>query len=245
MLETTDLCAGYNMSADILHNLNISIHEGECVAIVGKNGAGKSSLLVTLVGIVAINGGNIKVCGLDMTKANLPEIRKRAGLVFQNPDDQLFMPTVYDDIAFGPRNYGSSEDIVKSTVLKISSQFEITKLLQRNAYRLSGGEKRLAALAAVLVMQPQLLLLDEPSSFLDPCARRRLIDLLRDLPQTKLIATHDLDLALDLCQRVIIINQGSIAADGNCQELLRDQALLNINGLELPLSLTNFQISNI
>ncbi len=237
MLKTNDLCVCYSGSPDILQKLNISIDEGDSVAIVGKNGAGKSSLLLSLVGIAAISGGILKVCGLTMAKPNLPEIRKRTGLVFQNPDDQLFMPTVYDDIAFGPRNYGISENEVKDAVLNISSRFEISELLSRNAYRLSGGEKRLAALAAVLVMQPQLLLLDEPSSFLDPCARRRLINLLSELPQTKLIATHDLDLALDLCQRVIILNKGSVIADGRTADLLRDEVLLTTNGLELPLSL--------
>jgi cobalt/nickel transport system ATP-binding protein len=174
------------------------------------------------------------VCGIELAGANkehLRELRRRAALVFQNPDDQLFMPTVEEDIAFGPRNYGESEEHIASAAEKVLAELGIGHLRGRLSHRLSGGEKRLAALAGILVMEPSLLLLDEPSSFLDPRSRRRLIDILKSLTHTMLLATHDLDLARALCRRVILLKDGSVFADGPAAEVLDNGTLLEECGL--------------
>jgi len=158
-------------------------------------------------------------------------------MVFQNPDDQIFMPTVYEDIAFGPRNYGENEETIDKLIDEILQNLNISHLKNRLTHKLSGGEKRLAALAGILIMNPSVILMDEPSSFLDPKARRRLIEILSDLPQTMIIATHDLDMALDLCGRAVLLKEGCIYADKPVNEVLRDEKTLDECGLELPISL--------
>jgi cobalt/nickel transport system ATP-binding protein len=167
----------------------------------------------------------------------LAEFRQQAGMIFQNPDDQIFMPSVYEDIAFGPRNFGYTEKELESRMDEALESLAITHLKNRPTYKLSGGEKRLVALAGVLVMSPKLLLMDEPSSFLDPRARKRLIELLASLPQTMLIATHDLDMALELCERVLLLRKGQLYADGPAGKILRDVSLLDACDLEPPLSI--------
>ena len=218
--------------------MSFSVREGERVAVVGANGAGKSTLLLALVGILNRSGGSVSIGGVPVERARLPEIREKAGLVFQNPDDQLFMPRVCDDVAFGPRNYGATEEEAGRAAESVLRELGIEHLKDRMSHRLSGGEKRMVAIASVLSMHPSVLLLDEPTSFLDPRARRGMIRELARLPHTQLIATHDLDMALELCGRVLILKEGRLCADGPAKKLLSDQKLLTDCGLELPLCLT-------
>jgi cobalt/nickel transport system ATP-binding protein len=211
-------------AACALNGVSFSVTSGERVALVGANGAGKSTLLLTLAGVLPVSGGELKSAE-----------REKTGVIFQNPDDQLFMPTVYDDVAFAPRNARVSEDKIAEIADKTLESLHIQHLKLRMTHQLSGGEKRLTALAGVLVSTPELLLMDEPSSFLDPRARRNLIEILNKLPQTMIIATHDLDFALDTCNRVIILNKGLLVGDGTI-DILYDVPRLESCGLEPPLS---------
>ena len=220
----------------ILDDISFTIKAGEKVALIGENGAGKSTLLMSLIGIIPIESGIIRVNQIVLNKKNLTKIRTEAGVVFQNPDDQLFMPKVYDDIAFGPRNSGVGEAEINNRVDAVLAKLGISHLRDRMTGKLSGGEKRRIAIATVLVMEPSLLLFDEPSSFLDPKSRRLLIKELSSLKHTQLIATHDLDLALEVCDRVIILQNGKIRAEGNVKDILTNRVLLEEFGLELPLS---------
>ncbi len=213
------------------------INHGESVGVVGTNGAGKSTLLSLVVGILFPSEGEIVIGGTPVTRKTLPHIRERVGLLFQDADDQLFMNTVYDDVAFGPRNYKLDEKEVDARVLKALEAVGAMHLKDRAPYKLSGGEKRAAAVATLLAMEPDILLMDEPTAALDPRARRRLINLLNGFTHTKVIATHDLDMVLDVCKRTIVINDGKIAADGPSADILSDDALLEQCGLERPLSL--------
>jgi cobalt/nickel transport system ATP-binding protein len=203
-----------------LDGLDFSVMKGERIALMGANGAGKSTLLLTLTGVLLPQRGSLVVNGIPVKKENLRELRRGCGLVFQNPDDQIFMPTVEDDVSFGPRNYGMGEAEIKERVEKVLASLGIAELKGRLAHHLSGGEKRLAALAGILVMEPLLLLLDEPLAFLDPAARRRLIAVLEGLPQTMILSTHDGDMARGLCSRCMVLQKGRICADGPAGELL-------------------------
>ena len=236
MIEVEELGITYPDGTRAIYDLSFRIDDGQSVAIVGANGAGKSTLLLAFLGIIAPASGKLQVNGLEVKKDNLPEIRAQMGMVFQNPDDQLFMPNVYDDIAFGPRNYGLSEQEVEERVSEVLQVLNAEHLKNKMPHKLSGGEKRIAAFGSVLSMRPSIMLLDEPSSFLDPRARRNIIALLAGLNLTKVIATHDLDMALDLCDRVIVLQNGSLFADGDAQSILRDKAIMEACGLELPLS---------
>jgi cobalt/nickel transport system ATP-binding protein len=214
-----------------LDSITFNLEQGEKLALIGANGAGKSTLLLALSGVLLPSGGTLSVDGIPVCKDGLKELRRRVGLVFQNPDDQFFMPTVEDDIAFGPRNYGMAEADVKIKMNAVLEELNITRLKERSANHLSGGEKRLVGLAGILIMEPSLLLMDEPGSFLDPRSRRNLISILKELPQTLLIATHDLDMARNLCSRVILLKEGRISADGEAEKILDDSALLEECGL--------------
>jgi cobalt/nickel transport system ATP-binding protein len=240
VLEVCDVSFAYPDGHLALRNIQLSLHPGERVAIVGANGSGKSTLLLHLNGIHLPQTGEIRVTALAVAPHNLTQIRNLVGLVFQNPDDQLFMPTVAEDVAFGPRNQGLTgttlQQRVDDAMLAVGMQPD--KYGERYAQNLSGGEKKRIAIAGVLAMNPQLLAFDEPSAQLDPQSRRQLIHLLQELPQTQIIATHDLDLALDLCPRTIILSHGQIVTDGPTLEVLQDQALLEEYGLELPLTLS-------
>ncbi|GHV33455.1 putative ABC transporter ATP-binding protein [Clostridia bacterium] len=220
MVEVRALSVKYDRDISALNGVSFTVNRGERVALIGANGAGKSTLLLSVAGVIAPSGG-------ELTAPASADI----GVLFQNPDDQLFMPTVAEDVAFGPLNRGEASPDVD----KVLETLGIAHLKNRMTHRLSGGEKRLAALAGVLITRPSLLLLDEPSSFLDPRARRKLIEILRTLSQSMLVATHDLDLALDLCGRVIILENGEIRADAGA-EILHDIPLLKDCGLEPPLS---------
>lgn len=235
--EVSGLYYKYAEGSNALNGISFRIRHGESVAVAGVNGAGKSTLLMLLVGILFPQKGEVRIGDMLLTKKTLSEIRKKVGVLFQDPDDQLFMPTVYDDAAFGPRNNGLDEYEVKKKVEKALGAVNMTHLADRPPFRLSGGEKRSAAIASILSMSPDILLMDEPTAGLDPKARRRLIELLKGFTHTKIIATHDLDMAYELCDRVIIIKNGLIAADGIAQELLADPVLMEECGLELPLSL--------
>lgn len=221
MLAIKNWTVKYPDGTEAVRDLTFSVSKGEHLALVGANGAGKSTLILSLVGIVP-GEGIVTVDGTDLTEKTVNEIRTKAGVVFQNPDDQLFLPTIYDDIAFGPRNQGMDEKSVRYRVEDRLKLLRIEHLRDRSAMKLSGGEKRLAALATVLAMKPSVLLLDEPTAFLDPKARRNLIRILKDLPHTMLIATHDLSFALEVCPRSIIMKKGALFADGPSDRLLFD-----------------------
>lgn len=222
----------------VLQDITFHLAAGENIALVGANGTGKSTLLSVLMGILPYQSGEIIIDNKPLQKKNYDEIRKIMGLLFQNPDDQLFQANVYDDIAFAPRNYGISEEEIEKSCRNVLQRLGREDLIGKSTFKISGGEKRIVALAGLLSMSPKILLMDEPTSFLDPRARRNFIESTIKLPQTKLIATHDLDMALDLCPRVIILYNGSIVRDGNTKEILKDEKLLQKYGLELPLSLT-------
>lgn len=216
-----------------LHNIFLNLKAGEKVALVGPNGAGKSTLLLHLNGIL-VGSGTIKVAGLPLVKENLPTIRALVGMVFQNPDDQLFSPTVFEDVAFGPLHMGFPEQEVIARVISALQQVRMEGYRDRLSHHLSMGEKKRIAIATVLSMQPQVLVLDEPSAGLDPRARRGLINLLRELPVSMLVSTHDMALVNELFERMVIMDEGWIVADGDTQILMKDASMLQAHGLEQP-----------
>lgn len=234
-LRVTELTHAYADGRVALAGISFTVDPGECVAIVGPNGAGKTTLFLRLCGVLPGQPGQALVNGLDPAdptqRKKLPEV---VGIVFQNPDDQLFNPTVLEDVAFGPLNLGAVPEIAKQRANAALAAVGLPDAGERVPFQMSGGEKRRAALAGVLAMQPAILLLDEPSMFLDPRGRRELIALIRDLPGTKLIATHDLDLVLDICGRVLVLDGGQLFADGPAAKLLADADLMNRHGLEVP-----------
>ncbi len=239
MIRIRNLCYTYPDGNQALKNVSIEIKGGGTAAVVGANGAGKSTLLSLMAGIFDIKEGEIQIGGVPVKKSRLEEIRKEVGYVFQNPDDQLFMARVYDDIAFGPRNFGFSSDEIREMAESAIDMMGIGHLRDRAPHKLSGGEKRNVAIAAVLAMKPRVLLFDEPSSYLDPKSRRNFIRAMAELRHTKVIATHDLDLVLDLCDRVVILRKGEVFADGEPYSLFSDRDLMEESGLEIPLSLQN------
>jgi cobalt/nickel transport system ATP-binding protein len=214
-----------------LREASLTIAPGEKVALVGPNGAGKSTLMLHLNGILQ-GQGSVRVCGLDVVKANLGKVRAAVGLVFQNPDDQLFSPTVFDDVAFGPIYQGLKKAEVEERVDRALEAVHMRDYAKRVSHHLSVGEKKRIAIATVLSMNPEILVLDEPSAGLDPRARRTLINQLRELPQTMLVSTHDLRLVHELFPRTVIMDEGRIVADGATEQLLNDETLLNAHGLE-------------
>jgi cobalt/nickel transport system ATP-binding protein len=236
IVEVRGLAHRYPDGTPALRGVDLRIPTGESIAVVGANGAGKSTLLQHLNGLLIPSAGAVYIAGLPMIRANLAQVRRRVGFVFQDADDQLFMPTVYDDVAFGPFNLGLTGTEVRSRVHDALESVGAAHLATRAPYRLSGGEKRAVAIAGVLAMQPSILVLDEPSSGLDPAGRRRLIGLLQSLEQTRVIATHDLDLVLDVCPRVVVMHEGRVLADGSPGDLFTDRDLLQRCHLEPPLA---------
>ncbi|SFR01228.1 energy-coupling factor ABC transporter ATP-binding protein [Desulfoscipio geothermicus] len=237
IIQANNLKYTYPDGRQALNGVTFQIQHGESVGIVGANGAGKSTLLMHLVGILFPDEGEISVGEVPVIKKTLPVIRQSVGMVFQDPDDQLFMTTVYDDVAFGPRNYKLPEGEVEKRVKSSLETVGILHLMDRPPYKLSGGEKRAAAIATVLAMKPDILVMDEPSSALDPKSRRRLITLLKRFTHTKIIASHDLDMVLELCERTIILNNGQIITDGTTLDILANEELMEKCGLEMPLGL--------
>lgn len=222
-----------------LDRINLEIGATERVAIIGANGSGKSTLLLHLNGILMPQQGEMVVGEMPIIAPNLTAIRNFVGIVFQNPDDQLFMPTVWEDVAFGPMNQGiRGKDLeIRIAEALVAVGLDLDKYRQRLSQNLSGGEKKRVAIAGVLAMQPQVLVFDEPSAQLDPRSRRQLIQLLRTLPETQLIATHDLDLVLELCDRTVVLSEGKIVYDGKTEQVLCDREFLLAHSLEMPLSL--------
>ena len=236
MIEFQNVSFSYDGAHPVVENLSFTIGKGEAVGLIGANGAGKSTIMKLLLGL--LNGqGQISVDGIPLNKQNLPVIRQKIGFVLQDSDNQMFMPTVYEDMIFGPRNYGLSKEETERRVDAVLNQLGLTALKHRYNHKISGGEKRMAAIATILTMEPETILMDEPSTALDPVNRRTVINTINTLPQTKLIASHDLDMILDTCQRVILLSHGKIAADGPAERILRDQALLEANRMELPFCL--------
>ena len=234
-IELSGLAHAYPDGTPALRGVDLRVAAGESLAVVGANGAGKSTLLLHLNGLLMPSAGEVRIGGLPVTRATLPQVRRTVGYVFQDPDDQLFMPTVHDDVAFGPSNQGLPAPEVQARVRAALEAVGAMHLAARAPYRLSGGEKRAVAIAGVLAMSPSILVLDEPSSGLDPAGRRRLIDLLRPMRQTRVIATHDLDLVLEVCRRVIVLQDGQVQGDGRPSKVFADRGLLQRCHLEPPL----------
>ncbi|MBR2188776.1 MAG: energy-coupling factor ABC transporter ATP-binding protein [Eubacterium sp.] len=235
MIEFQHVTFSYDGERTALEDLSFAIDDGEAVGLIGANGAGKSTLMKLLLGLLPCQSGTILADGLSPVKENLKEIRRKLGYVLQNSDNQMFMPTVYEDMMFGPLNYMMSREQAEARVDEILRQLNLEDLKHRHNHRISGGEKRMAAIATVLAMDPEIILMDEPTSALDPCNRRTVINAIRNLPQTRLIASHDLDMILDTCDRVLLLSGGALAADGSAEEILRDKALLEAHHMELPL----------
>jgi cobalt/nickel transport system ATP-binding protein len=227
----------YPDGTSAIKGINLDIFKGESIGLIGPNGAGKSTLLLHLNGILREGRGSIEILGMKVEEKNLIKIRQKVAIVFQQPDDQLFMPTVFDDIAFGPINAGYSEEKVRKKVKEALKEVGMTGYEKRCSHHLSLGEKKRISLATVLSMEPEIMILDEPTSNLDPRARRHLIELLNNLNLTKIVAGHDLELILEICQRVILLDEGKIITNGETREVLSNKSLMEYHGLEVPLSL--------
>ena len=238
MLSFDNVSFAYPTGALVLEGITFSVNEGEKVGLIGANGAGKSTLLKCVPGLLEASG-TITVGGIPVSRENLAEIRKKVGYVLQDPDSQMFMPKVIDDMIFGPVNYGMPRKDAEAQADLVLEGLGISRLRDRYNHRISGGEKRMAAIATVLAMGPDVMLMDEPSASLDPKNRRALINTINSLNKTMLIASHDLDMILDICSRVVLLDRGRIIADGACTDLLRDRELLEAHSLELPLSLSS------
>jgi cobalt/nickel transport system ATP-binding protein len=237
IVEFKDVCFTYPDGTAALRGVNFRITHGESVGVVGANGAGKSTLLLHMNGCLLPSAGTVTIGDLSLTAGTRREVRKKVGIVFQNPDDQLFMPTVFDDVAFGPLNLGMDEAAVRERVNRALSMVNGLGLEDKPPHHLSAGQKSAVAIAAVMAMEPDILAMDEPAANLDPRSRRLLIALLKTFKHSKIVASHDLDLILDVCGRCIVIGKGTVVADGPAAEILTDRALLEANNLELPLTL--------
>ena len=233
-LEVEGLAFAYPDGHQALFGVDLRIEAGERVALLGPNGAGKTTLVLHLNGIHLPGHGRVRVGGTPVEKATLKEVRRRVGLVFQDPDDQLFMPTVRDDVAFGPANLGLRGEELHARVDQALAAVGMADVADRPPHHLSFGQRRRVAVATVLAMEPDVLVLDEPSSNLDPASRRELADIVVRLDQTILMVTHDLPYALELCPRSLVMNEGTIVADGPTADVLADDALMAANRLELP-----------
>jgi cobalt/nickel transport system ATP-binding protein len=233
-LEVKDLAFAYPGGTQALFGVDLTVGRGERVALLGPNGAGKTTLALHLNGVHEAQSGTVRVGGLPVVKEHLREVRRRVGIVFQDPDDQLFMPTVRDDVAFGPANLGLRGEELEGRVVEALTAVGMEAFADRAPHHLSFGQRRRVSVATVLAMRPQILVLDEPSSNLDPAGRRELADILRSLEVTMLMVTHDLPYALELCPRALVMNEGRIVADGPTAGILADGSLMAANRLELP-----------
>lgn len=234
MIEFQNVSFAYNRERPVLRNISLKIEDGESIAIIGANGTGKSTMMKLLLGLLPYEG-TITVDGLNVEKKKLPTIRRKLGYVLQDSDNQMFMPTVFEDMIFAPRNYGLSGEEAEKRVDSVLESLHLQELKHRYNHQISGGEKRMAAIATVLTMEPEVIIMDEPSIALDPYNRRQVINTVKQLPMTRIIVSHDLDLVLETCRRVVLMSHGQIAADGDAKTILRDKALLEANRMELPL----------
>jgi len=234
VLDVQGLAFAYADGHQALYGVDLHVHRGERVALLGPNGAGKTTLVLHLNGILTAGRGTVRVAGLDVSKPHLQEIRRRVGVVFQDPDDQLFMPTVRDDVAFGPANLGIHGAALDARVADALGKVGMLEYADRPPHHLSFGQRRRVAVATVLSMQPEILVLDEPSSNLDPASRRELAEILDSLDVTLLMVTHDLPYALQICQRSVVLSDGVIVADGPTIDVLSDDAMMRAHRLELP-----------
>ncbi len=237
MIEFQHVNFSYEKGRPVIRDLSFRIEAGEAVGLIGANGAGKSTVMRLLLGLIPAEG-TILVNGMPVNKANLSSVRRSLGFLLQNSDNQMFMPTVYEDMIFGPLNYGLSREETDRRVDAVLDRLGLQELKHRYNHKISGGEKRMAAIATILAMESEAILMDEPTAALDPYNRRIVINTIRDLKQTKLITSHDLDMILDTCERVILLSDGQIVADGPAETILRDRRLLEANRMELPLSLS-------
>ncbi len=235
LLTIEHLDFSYEKGTQVLFDICMHAKDGENIGLIGANGIGKSTLLKLLVGLYTDYEGVLKVAGHEVETKNLNHIREHIGYVFQDSDSQLFLSTVEEDVAFGPENYGLSKEEVDERVNEALAKVHIESLRNKQNYKLSGGEKKLAAIATILSMKPDIILMDEPSIALDPRNRRNLIGILNDLNCLKIIASHDLDFIMDTCERTILLHEGKIIADGKTDDILKDRDLLESHGLELPL----------
>lgn len=235
-LSLSQVSFSYEKDSPVFQQISFHIASGERVGLVGANGVGKSTILKLLTGLELCTSGTVLVKGIPVTAKTLPQIRKHIGYVFQDANSQLFSSTVYEDVSFGPRNYGLSKEEILKRVSHALAMVHMENFADRPIYKLSGGEKKLASIASILSMEPDFLIMDEPSVALDPKNRRNLISVLNSLSMTKLIASHDLDFILDTCDRCILLSTNGIAADGKASCILSQKDLLEANGLELPLS---------
>ncbi len=233
-LRVSGLAFAYPDGSPALAGVDLTVAPGERVALLGPNGAGKTTLVLQLNGVLRPSAGTVEVGGLPVVKEHLQEVRRRVGIVFQDPDDQLFMPTVAEDVAFGPANFGLRGAELEARVHSALAAVDMTEHAGRSPLHLSGGQRRRVALATVLACDPEVLVLDEPSSNLDPLARRELAEVLLRLDRTMLMVTHDLPYALQLCPRSVVLDEGRVVADGATRELLADGDLLARHRLELP-----------
>lgn len=236
-IKVNHLSYAYDGGREVLSDLSFTVKPSETVGLIGANGAGKSTLLKILVGLLGQYRGQAQMGGLPVEKRYLRQIRAKTGYVFQDSESQLFLSTVYEDVAFGPRSYGYDEAEVDRRVMEALEQVHIGYLKDRQIYRMSGGQKKLAAIATVLSLSPEIILLDEPSIALDPRNRKNLIQIIGEMGGTKIIASHDLDMILDICERTILLSKGKIVKEGRTKDILTDEELLTGSGLELPLSL--------
>lgn len=234
VLDVRGLAYAYPDGHQALFGVNLHVHQGERVALLGPNGAGKTTLVLHLNGILTAGAGSVSVSGLPVDDANLMEIRRRVGVVFQDPDDQLFMPSVRADVEFGPANLGLRGAGLEARVVSALDRVGMLDFIDRPPHHLSFGQRRRVAVATVLAMEPEILVLDEPSSNLDPASRRELADILRSLDVTVLMVTHDLPYAYELCPRSVVLSDGVVVADGPTRDVLTDDALMTAHRLELP-----------
>jgi len=237
MVQAKNLQYSYPDGTDALREISFEVYRGQSLAITGANGAGKSTLLLHLNGLLTPTSGTLTIQNVALGPKNHEKVQRRVGLVFQNPDDQLFMPTVWQDVTFGPLNLGLSAEEVTARATEALNQVDALHLKDRPPFRLSAGEKRRVALATVLAMQPDILVLDEPTTGLDPCSRRQLIQLLNGFGYTLILASHDLDLVMDVCERTLVLHEGKIAAEGATGEIFTDGELLQRCRLEKPLGM--------
>ena len=238
MIEFKHVSFSYEPGRPVLSDVSFVIGNGESVGLIGANGAGKSTIMKLILGLLTPADGEIRIDGTPVGKETLKEIRKKLGFVLQDSDNQMFMPTVYEDMIFAPLNYMISREETDRRVDAVLEKLGIQDLKHRYNHRISGGEKRMAAIATILAMEPDTILMDEPTSALDPYNRRIVIRTIRELTQTKLLSSHDLDMILDTCDRVLLLFGGRIAADGPADEILRNKELLETHRMELPLRYT-------